>query len=97
MGIINHDSLSFNGLSIQNTYICISTNVIRVQLDKSVDPVGYNIDIDYCTFASLESKNNNFPPLMNNGLNLSVSSLPGDLYEYGYQQLKALYPNYSDC
>ena len=97
MGILNHDNLNYNGIQIQNTYICISNNVIRIQLDKSsVEPL-YNIDINYNVYASHDAKSNEFPPLQNLGFVKNVNTIPTDLYDYSYQQLKNIYPNYSDC
>jgi hypothetical protein len=97
MGLINHDYISYNGLQIKDSYICISTNVIRIQLDKSSDEPLYNIDINYSVYATYEAKSNEYPPLQNLGVVKNVNDLPTDLYEYSYQQLKNIYPNYSDC
>jgi hypothetical protein len=97
MGLINHDYISYNGLQIKDAYICISTNVIRIQLDKSsVEPL-YNIDINYSVYASFDAKNNQFPPLQNLGFVKNVNTIPSDLYDYSYIQLKNTYPNYSNC
>jgi len=97
MGILNHDNLNYNGIQIQNTYICISNNVIRIQLDKTNESPIYIIDINYTVYASYEAKNNGFMPLQNLGIVKNVNTIPADLYDYSYQQLKNIYPNYSDC
>jgi len=95
MGIINHSTLLYNGLQVKDTYISINRNVIRIFYDKNTSL--YTIEIPYCVFASLEAKNNQCIPLLNANVINTVDSLATDVYSYGYQQLKSLYPNYSDA
>ena len=95
MGIINHDSLSYYGLEVKDTYISINRNVIRIYYDKNTSL--YTIEIPYCVYASLDARNNKCIPLLNANVVNTVDSLATDVYGYGYQQLKSLYPNYSDA
>ena len=94
MGIQNHSSFNYNGITINDTYICISKNVIRVSYNK--DSSLYSIEIPYLIYGSLNARNGDFPPLLNCQLSSDMQTLPSDLYAYCYQQIKNLYHNYSD-
>lgn len=96
MGLINHSVLPYNGINLTDSYICISSNTIRMRLDKEITPNVYSIQIDYAIYASQDAKNNGFPPLLNMSLIETLDTLPADMYAYGYQQLKIMYPVYSD-
>ena len=94
MGLINHSTLIFNGAPFQDTYVCISNNVIRVSYQKDVNL--YFIEIPYTIYYSLEARNNQYGPLMNQILTCQTDTFPADLYNYCYQELKTIYTSYSD-
>ena len=98
MAILNHDTYNYNGIQLKDIYICISDNSVNIKINKFNGVSLYNIQINYCIYASLEAKNNNMRPLIYNCLTHDLSSAPdNNIYTYAYDQLKLLYPNYSDC
>ena len=96
MGIINHSEYNLsNGISIRDTYICISSNPVRI---SKVANGNYLVSVNYEVYFNLESKLNNKNPLSNVGFQFQIAEnqLSSNLYVLSYRELKSMYPNYSD-
>lgn len=97
MGLINHDQLALsNGLSVIDTYMCISSNSIRI---SKISSENYLVNVGYVIFYNQDAKNNNKQPINNLGFDFTIveNDLAQNIYILSYDQLKIMYPNYSDC
>ena len=97
MGLINHDQLALsNGLSVIDTYMCISSNSIRI---SKISSENYLVNVGYVIFYNQDAKNNNKQPIKNLGFDFTIveNDLAQNIYILSYDQLKIMYPNYSDC
>jgi len=96
MGIINHSEYVLsNGINLRDTYICISSNQIRI---SKLANGNYSVVVNYLVYCNQEAKLNDKNPLSNVSFEfiISESQLSSNLYTLGYRELKIMYPNYSD-
>lgn len=97
MGLINHSEyILSNGISLYDTYICISSNAIRM---SKIANGSYSVDVGYLVYVNQLAKNDNKNPISNIGFNFSIveNDLTQNIYSLSYQQLKIMYPSYSDA
>jgi hypothetical protein len=95
MAILNNDVYNYNGIELVNTYICVSSNVIRLYYDKNT--LMYYIDIEYSIYGSISTRENGYSPISGILKRYIVDTLPSDIYNYAYDELKKIYTNYTDC
>ena len=94
MGLINHSEYIFQtGLSLQDTYICISSNLVRL---NKLNINNYQIVFTYTIFFNEQSKLNNRQYLDMLTHTFTTSDLNTNIYVQCYNELKSIYPNYSD-
>lgn len=97
MGLINHSEyILSNGISLRDSYICISSNTIRIS--KLLDG-NYSVHVEYHIYVNQLAKNENKSPLSNVGFQfqISESDLSQNVYTLAYRELKIMYPVYSDA
>lgn len=97
MGLINHsDYILSNGISLIDTYICISSSPVRV---SKVGNGSYSVNVNYVVFLNQDAKTENKNTLDNIGFQFQITEneLSQNIYNLAYQQLKIIYPVYSDA
>lgn len=96
MAILNHDNHTLsNGVVVSDTYICISNNTIRIQ---KISNGLYQINASYQIYLNETAKNENKAPLNDLSISFNVpeNSLNQNVYTLSYNEIKSIYPNYSD-
>ena len=95
MGLIVHDVYSVDsnsGLEIKDIYI----NLGDVVVSKKSDVIGYKIFYVSQYFFNKQARLDNKVPLLNKSQTLECYSLPVNIYEYIYNDVKTNFSSYSD-
>ena len=95
MGLIVHDVYSVDsnsGLEIKDIYI----NLGDVVVSKKTDVIGYKIFYVSQYFFNKQARLDNKVPLLNKSQTLEFYSLPVNIYEYIYNDVKTNFSSYSD-
>ena len=95
MGLIVHDVYSVDsnsGLSVKDIYI----NIGDVVVSKKLDIIGYKIFYVSQYFFNKQARIDNKVPLMNQSKTLVCDSLPVNIYEFIYNNVKTNFFSYSD-
>lgn len=93
MGLIVHDLYCVDqstALNIKDIYINIGDVVI------SRAPLGYKIFYVSQYYFNKQARLDNKVPLLNNSQTIECNSLPVNIYEHIYKDLKSNYSSYSD-
>ena len=95
MGLIVHDVYSVDpnsGLEIKDIYI----NLGDVVVSKKSDVIGYKIFYVSQYFFNKQARLDNKVPLLNKSQTLECDSLPDNIYQYIYNDVKTNFSSYSD-
>ena len=95
MGLIVHDVYSVDnnsGLSLKDIYI----NLGDVVISRKLESVGYKIFYVSQYYFNKQARIDSKVPLLNQSKTIECDSLPVNIYEYIYNDLKSNYSSYSD-